>query len=95
LAEILNKYSQYEIRIEGHANMIHWEDPQRAKREQKEELIPLSKDRADAIKDALVEFGVAESRMSTVGLGGSQPIIPFSDLENRWKNRRVEFILIK
>jgi outer membrane protein OmpA-like peptidoglycan-associated protein len=95
LAEILNKYSQYKIRIEGHANMIHWDDPKRAKQEQEEELIPLSKNRADAVKDALVEFGVAESRMTTVGLGGSQPIVPFSDIENRWKNRRVEFILIK
>jgi outer membrane protein OmpA-like peptidoglycan-associated protein len=33
--------------------------------------------------------------MSTVGLGGTQPVVPHGDLENRWKNRRVEFILIK
>ena len=29
------------------------------------------------------------------GLGGTEPVVPFSDLKNRWKNRRVEFILIK
>jgi hypothetical protein len=30
-----------------------------------------------------------------VGVGGARPIVPFSDLVNRWKDRRVEFILIK
>jgi outer membrane protein OmpA-like peptidoglycan-associated protein len=95
LAEILNKYNQYRIRIEGHAVMVHWENPQRAKQEQEEELIPLSKARAEAVKKALVGYGVAENRMTTEGVGGSQPIVPHSDLENRWKNRRVEFILVK
>jgi flagellar motor protein MotB len=30
-----------------------------------------------------------------VGVGGKDPLVPHSDLENRWKNRRVEFILEK
>lgn len=32
---------------------------------------------------------------TTIGYGGNRPIVPHSDLDNRWKNRRVEFILIK
>ena len=42
---------------------------------------------------ALVQRGLESWRISTVGLGGSIPVVPFGDLENRWKNRRVEFVL--
>ena len=95
LAEILQKFSEYGIRIEGHAVEEYWENPMRAKQEEEEELIPLSSNRAEAVKQALFERGIDENRMTTAGLGGYYPIVPHSDLENRWKNRRVEFILIK
>ncbi len=95
LAEIFKKYSQYDIRIEGYAVMVYWNDPAKGKLEQEQVLIPLSKARADAIKSALVNLGLNSDRITTVGLGGADPIVPFSDLENRWKDRRVEFILIR
>ncbi len=95
LAEILQKYSAYQIRIEGHAVSVYWDSPARAKKEETEELIPLSTSRAEAVKAALVDLGIAEKRMTAAGLGGSQPIVPHGDLENRWKSRRVEFILVK
>ena len=95
LAEIFQKYDTYNIRIEGHAVMVYWDDPERGKREQTEVLLPLSTERAEAVRDALVELGLDADRLTTVGLGASNPIVSFGDLENRWKNRRVEFILIK
>ena len=95
LAEIFKKYKNYQIQIEGHAVSVYWEDPKRAEREQQEELIPLSTKRAEAIKKALVSLGIEASRIQTIGIGASRPIVPFSDKENLWKNRRVEFILIK
>ncbi len=95
LAEIFKKYGQYDIRIEGYAVMVYYNDPQRGKLEQEQVLIPLSKARADSIKNALVSLGLSSNRITTVGLGGADPIVPFSDLENRWKDRRVEFILIR
>ncbi|HVP17619.1 MAG TPA: OmpA family protein, partial [Spirochaetia bacterium] len=95
LAEIFRKYSQYKITIQGHANLVNFDNPAAAKREQEQELIPLSKARAEAIKGALVAQGIAASRISTVGIGGAEPVVPFSDLDNRWKNRRVEFILVR
>ncbi len=95
LAEIFTKYSKYRIRIEGHANNLSWADPVKAAEEEIKELGPLSNARAEAVKTALVELGLQASRISTAGLGGKHPIVPFRDLENRWKNRRVEFILIK
>jgi outer membrane protein OmpA-like peptidoglycan-associated protein/flagellar hook assembly protein FlgD len=95
LAEILNKYKTYEIIIEGHANNLSWADAEKAKQEEEEVLQPLSLARAETVKAALGKLGVDTSRISTAGLGGTQPIVPFSDLDNRWKNRRVEFVLIK
>jgi flagellar motor protein MotB len=95
LAEILKKFPGYRIRIEGHAVMVNWEHPDLVADEQENELIPLSKARAEAIKTALVKEGLNPARITTVGIGGSQPIVPFSDLENRWKDRRVEFILMR
>ena len=95
LSEILEKYNSYKILIEGHAVSVFWEDAARAQKEQNEELLPLSKARAETVKNYLNQLGIAESRMTTKGIGGSEPIVPHGDLDNRWKNRRVEFILIK
>jgi outer membrane protein OmpA-like peptidoglycan-associated protein len=93
LAEILNRYRDYTITIEGHAVNIYWYDAKLAEKEHRDVLLPLSQMRADAIKKALVGMGVKAERITTVGKGSSEPIVPFSDEKNRWKNRRVEFIL--
>jgi outer membrane protein OmpA-like peptidoglycan-associated protein len=95
LAQIFKKYSAYKIQIEGHAVMVNWDNPAEGQKEQTSVLIPLSKARADAIKSALVKLGIDAARITTSGLGGAVPIVPFSDLENRWKDRRVEFILVR
>ncbi len=95
LSEIFKKYSSYKITIEGHANLVNWENPSLAKKEQETELLPLSKARAEAIKTALSAEGIGAGRISTTGIGASEPIVPFGDLDNRWKNRRVEFILVR
>ncbi len=90
IAEILNKFRDYKVKVEGHANPVT-----RTVKEQTEELQPLSEARAKAIVDKLVEFGVDKNRLSYVGMGGSRPVVPYEDRDNWWKNRRVEFILIK
>ena len=95
LAVILKKYSGYQIRLEGHAVRVYWNDPVRGETEEREVLLPLSTERAEVIKQALVDRGVMASRMTTQGFGGTRPVVPHSDAENRWKNRRVEFVLVK
>jgi len=95
VAELLKKYSSYSVRIEGHAVRVHWADKERGEREEIEELLPLSSARAETVKAALVDFGISPDRLTTKGLGGREPLVPHKDEENRWKNRRVEFILVK
>ena len=70
-------------------------NPTGAKKEQDEELLPLSKSRADAIRTALIAEGIEARRITTEGKGGAEPVVAFSDRDNWWKNRRVEFILVR
>jgi outer membrane protein OmpA-like peptidoglycan-associated protein len=93
VAEILKRYTEYQITIEGHATHEYLQHEGAMKWEQENELIPLSRKRAEAVKEALVDRGVEEAQLQTAGVGGAEPVVPHNDLENRWKNRRVEFIL--
>ena len=93
LGEIFNKNRSFTILIEGHANSVLYSDPEAAAREQRDVLLPLSAARAEAVKRELVALGVSGGRITTDGVGGASPVVPFSDEQNRWKNRRVEFIL--
>ena len=90
LVEIFTRYSTYSIRVEGHAVNITGTE-----REEVAELQPLSQARAESVRSALVDRGLAARRISTLGRGGTEPVVPHTDLEERWKNRRVEFILIR
>lgn len=95
LAEILKEYPDHSIRIEGHAVHLFYGDQELRAEEQQETLLPLSRKRAESVKTALVERGIDAERITTVGRGGSEPVVPHSDMDDRWKNRRVEFELIK
>ena len=50
----------------------------------------LSINRADAVKDALVERGVESHRMVTNGYGENRPLVPNDSEKNKALNRRVE-----
>lgn len=52
----------------------------------------LSEQRAEAIKESLIKFGIQESRLTTKGWGESKPVDTNATQEGRAKNRRVEFI---
>ena len=95
LAEIMRKYGSYRIAVEGHAVSLNWANPSAARREQQDILIPLSRDRARTVVDELISRGIPAARMSAAGIGGEKPIVPHGDLEERWRNRRVEFYLEK
>jgi flagellar hook assembly protein FlgD/outer membrane protein OmpA-like peptidoglycan-associated protein len=90
IAEILNKFRDYKITVEGHANPVI-----RTQKEEVEELRPLSLARARAVIDQLVSYGVFRGRLSAEGVGGSRTVADPADRDNNWKNRRVEFILVK
>ena len=90
IAIILNRFRDYRITVEGHANPVLG-----TAREETEELQPLSLERARAVIEQLVSFGVSRGRLSAIGRGGTRTIVNARDQDNNWKNRRVEFILVK
>jgi outer membrane protein OmpA-like peptidoglycan-associated protein len=100
IAQVLNKFSTYQVKIEGHANPTT--PPNTAARRTEETgtnrikgLQPLSEERAKAVVDYLVKLGVDRGRLTAFGIGSARTLVDFADKDNWWKNRRVEFILVK
>ena len=84
------EHGEVEVLVEGYANNVS-----NTERENKLELIPLSRLRAQTIMKLLIENGLDEEILSYEGNGGKNPIARWEDRENWWKNRRVEFIVTK
>ena len=57
-----------------------------------ESNLTLSKQRAEAVKQAIVNLGITVDRLSTLGKGESEPISTNTSPEEKANNRRVEFI---
>jgi outer membrane protein OmpA-like peptidoglycan-associated protein len=81
IAETFVENSNYMIEVQGHTD-----NTGKAETNKK-----LSQKRADAVKDYLVNKGVAAERLTAVGYGPEVPIADNSTKEGRAKNRRVEF----
>lgn len=55
----------------------------------------LSENRAKAVLDYLVLKGISAERLSYIGLGPTEPVVPNDSETNKAKNRRVEIKVIK
>lgn len=82
-AQWLNRYSQYTITVEGHAD----------ERGTREYNIALGQRRAVAARDYLVSQGVAANRMRTISYGKERPVA-VCDAPQCWnQNRRAVTVL--
>lgn len=80
LAAVLNRYPRETIQIVGHTDSRGTEESNDV----------LSRRRAQAVADELIANGVSASRISTRGVGESQPIATNDTPEGRAQNRRVD-----
>ncbi|MFB6455696.1 OmpA family protein [Chitinophaga sp. Hz27] len=81
LAQVLNKYPDTYVRVEGHTDSTGTDAYNMA----------LSERRVKSVSAFLTKQGVDASRIQGFWYGKTQPIAPNSTEEGRAKNRRVEF----
>ncbi|WP_366185391.1 OmpA family protein [Flavobacterium ovatum] len=85
ITNIIKKYPNAKFSIEGHTDS----DGSDASNQK------LSEDRANAVKDALIERGVKASNLSAVGFGETKPVATNKTAAGKAQNRRTEVILVK
>jgi len=83
--EILKRNPGRQIVIEGHTD---WTGPEEYNQN-------LSENRAEAVKNYMVENGIEEERLSVVGYGETQPVAPNDTRDGRSRNRRVEMKVLE
>ena len=83
LAEILNKYPDTYVLVEGHTDATGSDDYN----------LSLSRRRAEAVSDELREKDVRTKRIRTTWYGEAQPKYSNETESDRAKNRRVEFAI--
>lgn len=83
VVELLKGDPALKLEIQGHTDNVGGKDAN----------LKLSKDRADSVKAYLVNGGVDAARLTTAGLGDTQPVADNKTDEGRAQNRRV--VLVK
>ena len=84
LAVILNKYEDTNILLAGHTDSDGSDDYN----------MTLSERRARSVAHYLAENSVTSARMTSMGLGESQPVASNSTAEGKQANRRVEIAIM-
>jgi len=83
LAGLIQAHPGLHLAIEGHTDNIGSDEAN----------MKLSEQRAGAVRDFLIQQGLAQDAVSALGLGKAQPVADNSTSEGRQKNRRVEIIV--
>jgi outer membrane protein OmpA-like peptidoglycan-associated protein len=80
VATFMNQYPNTLVRVEGHTDS----------KGSNEYNMDLSNRRAIAVKNLLIQRGIADSRLDVVGYGETMPVATNDTEAGRQKNRRVE-----
>lgn len=84
IASFMKEHQDISFRIDGHTDSDGTDEANQK----------LSQDRAKAIKDALIKFGIREYRLESKGWGEAKPIATNNTADGKALNRRVEFIAL-
>ncbi len=85
LARLLKENPGLNVRINGHTDNVGSPEDNQA----------LSEARAKAVYDFLLEKGIEDERLSYKGFGESRPVAGNDTAEERQRNRRTEFEVLK
>ncbi len=81
MSALLKKYTDINIEIDGHTDSEG----------SSENNLQLSQSRANAVRDLMIERGIARERLSAYGFGDGVPIADNGTAAGRKLNRRIEF----
>jgi len=88
VARALSKVPGKMVKIKGHSDRQGFAG--KSELESESLNFELSKNRANSVKQALIERGIASSRINIYGYGASRPLVRGYDAVALSKNRRVE-----
>ncbi len=83
-ADILKKFPNLKIQIEGHCD----------ERGTNEYNLALGERRANSAKNYLISLGISPDRISTISYGEERPLDPGHNEEAWAKNRRAHFVIL-
>jgi OmpA-OmpF porin, OOP family len=84
-AEVLKAYPAVKTNLSAHTDS----------KGSDEYNLRLSQERADAVKKALINLGISNERITTIGYGETRPVASNETAEGREQNRRVEATVSK
>jgi outer membrane protein OmpA-like peptidoglycan-associated protein len=90
LVRILSDNPSLRVRVIGYANAVL-----NTAKEESQSLLPLSRQRAREAADILTFYGIPGWRLVVSGLGGKYPLAPKWYGDEQYRNRRVEFTIIR
>jgi outer membrane protein OmpA-like peptidoglycan-associated protein len=82
IAALLKAYPELKVSIEGHTDNVGTAQSSMA----------LSSQRAKSVMNAIVQKGIAATRLTALGWGQEKPIADNRSEEGKTKNRRVEIV---
>ncbi len=85
VAEFLLQYPDRNVLVEGHTDNVGSDSYN----------LDLSERRANAVRLALIQRGVAPERIIARGFGESQPVASNETVSGRQQNRRVEIVILR
>ena len=85
IVDAMKKHPEIKLEVVGHSCDLGAEITKRN----------IAQQRANIVKTYLIDKGIDASRVSSSGKSDDQPLVPNNSEQNRKKNRRVEFKVIK
>ncbi len=85
IIQILNEYPTAKFTVEGHTDSVGSETLNQK----------LSEERANSVRNFLIDKGIGSDRLTAIGYGEAKPIATNNTRAGRAQNRRVEINLVK
>ena len=84
LTEFLRRNPDLKVELAGHTDNVGSENYN----------TKLSADRAEVVRQALIDNGIEANRLSSKGYGATKPLVPNDSEEHRAINRRTEMVVV-